>query len=253
MKFSQSAPTALPNEGKPLPALLPPFAPVAQTVVTHTIDYAYDSLYRLSAADYSNGDYFHYTYDAADNRLTETTRSSVTSYQYDLANRLASVDSVPYSYDNNGNLLSDGVNSYVYDSAREASRRGNRLISVNGTTTYSYNGLGDRLTQNGTQYTLDLNAGLTQVLDDGTNIYTYGIGRVAQADTSTEYFLGDALGSVRQLTDASGAITLAKSYAPYGEGQAHSRSPWSRLPRTLPSRGGCSKIPIRPSKVGQSH
>jgi len=36
-------------------------------------------------------------------------------------------------------------------------------------------------------------------------------------NTTTEYFLGDALGSVRQLTDASGEITLAKSYAPYGE------------------------------------
>jgi len=30
------------------------------------------------------------------------------------------------------------------------------------------------------------------------------------------YFLGDALGSVRQLTDAAGAVTLAKTYDPYG-------------------------------------
>lgn len=36
-------------------------------------------------------------------------------------------------------------------------------------------------------------------------------------NTTTEYFLGDALGSVRQLTDSSGEITLAKSYQPYGE------------------------------------
>lgn len=35
-------------------------------------------------------------------------------------------------------------------------------------------------------------------------------------NTGTEYFLGDALGSVRQLTDASGDITLAKQYDPYG-------------------------------------
>ena len=45
-------------------------------------------------------------------------------------------------------------------------------MSVNGTTTYSYNGIGDRLSQtvNGvpTNYILDLNAGLTQVLDNGT-------------------------------------------------------------------------------------
>jgi RHS repeat-associated protein len=30
------------------------------------------------------------------------------------------------------------------------------------------------------------------------------------------YFLGDALGSVRQLANASGAVTLTRSYQPYG-------------------------------------
>ena len=94
-------------------------------------------------------------------------------------------------------------------------------MSVNGTTTYSYNGLGDRLSQtvNGipTNYTLDLNTGLTQVLDDGTNSYTYGQGRISQQSGNTvEYFLSDALGSVRQLTDSSTAITFAQNYDPYG-------------------------------------
>jgi RHS repeat-associated protein len=68
-----------------------------------------------------------------------------------------------------------------------------------------------------TNYTLDLNAGLTQVLNDGTNAYVYGLGRIAQVNTVTEYFLGDALGSVRQLVNSGGTVTLAKSYAPYGE------------------------------------
>ncbi len=31
-----------------------------------------------------------------------------------------------------------------------------------------------------THYTMDLNAGLTQVLQDGTNTYLYGAGRVAR-------------------------------------------------------------------------
>ena len=52
------------------------------------------------------------------------------------------------------------------------------------TVSYSYNGLGDQLseTANGltTQYTMDLNAGLTQVLDDGTHTYLYGTGRIAK-------------------------------------------------------------------------
>jgi len=119
------------------------------------------------------------------------------------------VDGVNCTFDANGNLLSDCVNTYTYDSA-------NRLNSVNGTESYTYNGLGDRLTQNGVHYTLDLNSGLTQVLDDGTNTYVYGLGRIAQTGTTTEYFLGDALGSVRQLTNSTGTVTLAKSYDPYG-------------------------------------
>ena len=109
------------------------------------------------------------------------------------------------------------MNAYAYDSA-------NRLKSaINPSTvsSYGYNGLGDRLSQtvNGvtTNYTLDLNAGLTQVLNDGTNAYVYGLGRIAQVNATTEYFLGDALGSVRQMVNASGTITLAKGYTPYGE------------------------------------
>ncbi|MBE7436686.1 MAG: RHS repeat-associated core domain-containing protein [Anaerolineales bacterium] len=57
---------------------------------------------------------------------------------------------------------------------------------------------------------------MTQVLKDGTNSFLYGNGRISQTGSVTEYFLGDALGSVRQLTDASGEITLAKNYDPYG-------------------------------------
>ncbi len=68
-----------------------------------------------------------------------------------------------------------------------------------------------------TNYTLDLAAGLTQVLDDGTNTYLYGNGRIAQVDSTTEYFLGDALESVRQLADTTGSVTLTQSYSPYGE------------------------------------
>jgi len=132
--------------------------------------------------------------------------------QYDkYSEHLLSVDSTAYTWDNNGNLLNDGVNTYAYDSA-------NRLTAISGqqTATFYCNGLGDRLSQNGVNYTLDLNSGLTQVLSDGTNTYLYGIGRIAQVNTTTEYFLGDALGSVRQLTDAQGEITLANAYEPYG-------------------------------------
>lgn len=94
---------------------------------------------------------------------------------------------------------------------------------VQGSTTYGniYNGQGDRLRQtvNGvpTTYVLDLNAGLTQVLSDGSNTYLYGTSRIAEKQTGGwRYYAGDALGSVRQLVDNTGAVTLAKSYQPFG-------------------------------------
>ena len=97
-----------------------------------------------------------------------------------------------------------------------------------GTTTYGYDGLGNRLqmsytltgqTAVTTTFSMDIASGLSQVLDDGTNAYLYGYGRIAQVNTgslNTDYFLTDALGSVRQMTDASGAVTLAQNFDPYG-------------------------------------
>ena len=143
----------------------------------------------------------------------------VTNYEYDNANRLISVNGVAQSWDNNGNLLNDGTSTYAYDSA-------NRLTSVvsgqSSVVSFVYNGMGDRLSQtaNGvtTNYTLDLNAGLTQVLADGTNTYLYGLNRIGeQSAAGREYYLPDALGSVRQLADVSATVTLAKGYKPYGE------------------------------------
>ncbi|MCS7001096.1 MAG: RHS repeat-associated core domain-containing protein, partial [Candidatus Kapabacteria bacterium] len=182
-----------------------------------SITYSYDPLYRLRRADYSDGRYFAYTYDAVGNRLTQATLTTTTVYTYDAANRLINVNGVAYTWDANGNLLLDGVSTYTYDAA-------NRLTSVTqGTNTYTfaYNGLNDRLRQtvngNTTTYVLDLNAGLTQVLADGTNTYLYGHGRVGELQPGGwQYHLPDALGSVRQLANAGGAVTLARSYEPYG-------------------------------------
>ncbi len=158
-------------------------------LVSVTITYVYDSLYRLKEANYSDGRYFRYTYDEVGNRLTETkcvllpcASPITTTYTYDDANRIATVNGVAYTFDANGNLKDDGASQYDYDSA-------NRLTSVLNTqnsalSTFAYNGLGDRVSQtvNGqtTNYVLDLNAGLTQVLADGTNTYLYGAGRIGE-------------------------------------------------------------------------
>ena len=96
-----------------------------------------------------------------------------TSYLYDDANRLTSVNGVTYTWDDNGNLLNDGVNTYTYDSANRLKTIVNQQSSI----VNQYNGLGDRLqeTVNGstTTFTMDLNTGLTQALSDGANTYLY--------------------------------------------------------------------------------
>ena len=97
-----------------------------------------------------------------------------------LANRLTQAGNATYTWDNNGNLLSNGTNTYTYDHA-------NRLATVSGqqaAISYGYNGLGDRLQQTinsqTTDYALDINTNLPDVLTDSSNIYTYGIGDLAQ-------------------------------------------------------------------------
>jgi RHS repeat-associated protein len=214
---------ASPQKSKPnvITGRLPMTAETESQVGNWTISYTYDPLNRLTAADYSNGDYYHYTYDAVGNRLSqESSFNGVqlsTSYTYDAANRLTNAGGVDYTWDDNGNLLSDGVNTYTYDTA-------NRLTAVNGqsaTYSYAYNGLGDRLQQTvdgqTTTFTMDLNAGLTQVLSDGANTYLYGLDLVAQQNgADSEYVLGDALGSLRQLTNSAGDVTLTRSYDPFG-------------------------------------
>jgi YD repeat-containing protein len=125
------------------------------------------------------------------NRLTYSDPEETVEYEYDAANRLIRVDEVEYTWDDNGNLLDDGVNEYSYDAA-------NRLISVitpSGTTTYAYDGLGNRYQQTvnevTTTYNLDIASGLTQVLGDGTNTYIYGLQRIAQINgEGTEYSWG---------------------------------------------------------------
>ncbi len=111
------------------------------------------------------------------------------------ANRLTGVDGVTCTWDNNGNLVSDGLLRHSYDQA-------NRLRQVTqgaNTFTFAYNGLGDRLSQTvgitTTRYVLDPAAALTQVLSDGTNTYLYGNDRLAQYQAEMQYFGSDDSGS----------------------------------------------------------
>ncbi len=197
---------------------------VSSGIVTTThrvISYTYDSLYRLTEADYSTGELYQYGYDSVGNRLTYSGPDGTKTYVYDAANRLTSVNGVGYTWDDNGNLLNDGVRSYSYDHA-------NRLTSVTSgtlTTGFTYNGAGDRVAKTvggvTTDYVLDPAAGLTQVLQETTagqaTTYLYGHDLLAQYDSGTwAYHVNDGLGSVRGLADPAGQVVASYRFSPFG-------------------------------------
>jgi hypothetical protein len=96
---------------------------VGSVTVDVTIQYSYDPLYRLTGADYSDGD----SYYSVGNRLEQETRVkgliSTTEYTYDHANQLKSVSNQTiassYQYDGVENRLQqtadEVTNTYVND------------------------------------------------------------------------------------------------------------------------------------------
>jgi len=195
---------------------------LGQTVM---IDYGYDALYRLTSAIYSGGPGYSYTYDPVGNRLQQIVDGVPTGYSYDAADRLTSVGGVAYTWDANGNLLSDGARTFTYDHA-------DRLTGVSGggvNAAYTYNGDGLRVgsVTNGlsTPYTWDVSGdavagGLPQVLLEGVYAYGYGYMLLGRIDLTTQQLLvpmPDGLGSVRLLVDYDTRQILdTYRYAPFG-------------------------------------
>jgi RHS repeat-associated protein len=206
---------------------------VVQTgAVSSTTTYGYDGNNRLIDACYqltcnenpgSNDPYIHYSYDGAGNRLTEARPSGTTTYNYNNQNELLSAGSTSYSYDANGNEHTAGARSFTFNAA-------NQLVSTtsSGTTTnYTYDGDSNRLSSatsgTTTNYLWDTNNTLPQLAlerDGSGNIlrsYLYGIRRVSiTSGGNPYYYLYDALGSVVNLTSASGAAEWTYSYEPFG-------------------------------------
>ena len=84
--------------------------------------YAYDANNQLVQVQYPQGGLENYSYDAAGNRLGRSADGIQENYHYDNCNRLIQLtrmttqqETVTYSYDRQGNMLSDGRNQYTYD------------------------------------------------------------------------------------------------------------------------------------------
>ncbi|MBN1887178.1 MAG: FG-GAP repeat protein [Thermoflexales bacterium] len=240
----------------------PPLPPPPSLVADErAIDYVYDPLGRLVEANYTStplsagnsGERYEYQYDEVGRRAAMTVATSVsgslvTTYTYDDANRLqfslSAGQLTTYTWDMNGNLLSDGDKTYTYDQA-------NRLTKMDANPYFwyaRYNGDGARVEtadQLGVRgavaivpYTLDLAAPLPVVLVKGDPrwpgldtpryyMYAQGTRPLAEYNSNPDpviggegewtYYLPDGLGSVRQEVDENGQVIAARSFDPYGE------------------------------------
>lgn len=189
-----------------------------------TVSYAYDQASHVTGISYQLGANnlggLTYTYDQLGHR-TQVSGSfartalpaTVVSATYDAANQVTNWNGTPVSYDANGNVLSDGVNTLSWDAR-------NQLSSANGTS-LSYDAFGRRI-QNlqGTSFVYDgLNP--VQELSGGTvtaNLLAGGIDEIfSRTDSSGALTqLKDALGNTVALADVSGAISAAYTYDPFG-------------------------------------
>lgn len=173
-----------------------------------------------------------YGYDRAGRRVKQTGSwansllpAAVAGNAFDDNHRQTQYQGQTLSYDRNGNLLSDGNRTYVWNGRDQlvAIQQGGQTVA-----SFDYDPLGRRIgkTENGqsVQYLYD---GLNAVQETrGTRIsgVLTGLGideRFARADVSGRtYLLTDALGSSKALTDANGAVVQRYDYTPYGQTQA---------------------------------
>jgi RHS repeat-associated protein len=202
-----------------------------------TVEYAYDAKSRLTVEIYKDAGgnvrrQLGYTYDAVGNRLavTDSLTNSTVNYTYNGNDQMTSDGAHTFAYDANGNTISKTISTsttrYAYD-ARE------RLTQVtqpdNSTLTYGYDANGNRVRAvdaggNVTNYVVDSTSRTPQVLveTDGSGrvvaSYTYGLELISQRREGVDsFYLHDALGSTRALTDGSGAVTDSYSYDAFGE------------------------------------
>jgi len=144
---------------------------------------------------------------------------------YDAANEQIQFNTATLTYDANGNLTSDGTNTYTWDAL-------NQVESISGpglTASFEYDALGRRISR-------AINVVTTQFLYDGNDIVAE-IGGAAVGATYLRslnidemfgilrqdgaYFsIYDGIGSTLALTDQSGTPVVQYTYDPFGNTQS---------------------------------
>lgn len=235
-------------------AMQPVAMPVSTT--TYATSYAYDALNRVTGATWTPAPTstspaagslvtFAHTYNKTNQRIAQEVSDSgwlsypagtaPTAYTANPLNQYTAVGAVTPTYDDNGNLTSDGIYAMGYDVE-------NRLVSASGvgnTAAYAYDAQGRRKsrTVNGTTTISVTDADNREVLeyDGGTGAvlrwYAYGLGPNAvlnqmNVPTNTRaILLPDLLGSIIGSFDSTSGALTKFGYQPYG-GSAAAATPF---------------------------
>lgn len=237
---------------------------------TETFNYN-DPLYRLKSATLTGTNVtagaLTLSYDDVGNISSKTqpgTGGDVGSYTYDPTHpmQLSYVTSTGgvqrnFTYDNsngnpgNGNLVSDGINTYTWD----ADNRPSQISNGTTTTNFAYTPDGARYqevtTQGGVTNTLTEVNALFQVTTDGTTTWYQEMisaggaaiaARTLRQDGQlfTRYMIRDHLGSSSLLTDESGNLTCETAYDAFGNQRDPNTggSPLSSSCNSLPQGSG---------------
>jgi len=219
-------------------------------------EYSYDELSRISSLTYLNGSsmtvsysdasytkiqdfqfaseavQFSYAYDSVGNLSSLTTSNSsfdyfppteeLKTYTSNNLNQYSQVNAQSFTYDGNGNLTTDGLNTYTFNVI-------NKLVSATTaqhTVTFEYDALGKRLakTVDGTrtEYVYDGPQCIAEYDQSGSIVRRYIYGPlfdcpiVMQTGGSTYFYHQDRNGSVIALSNAAGERVETFTYSAFG-------------------------------------
>jgi RHS repeat-associated protein len=209
----------------------------AGVITTESMRHTYDNADRLTktcfttAATCTAANQSTWSYDKVGNRLTEKVGSAaVSTYTYDVADQLTAIagpGAMSFTYNANGDQLTAGPDVFAYNTARQTTSA--TVGGVQTTFTYLGDGTRHRRTTAGVVTTeeYDSMGGLGQVVSEsspaGGRNYIYAPGGMLLGTTSNSVYgamLTDGLGSVTNITTASGAVGATYRYNPYGTTRA---------------------------------
>ncbi len=208
---------------------------ITMATLDGTWTYAYDGTGQLIRAVFASLDTdvipnqdLQYFYDAAGNRTKTILNGVETLYTTNNLNQYTSVGGVAHTYDADGNLTFDGVNTYAYDQQSRLVR----MSGPEGVIEYEYNAFGHVVAaiQDGqrTEQLVDP-IGLPTIVSEysvsGAAIAKslFGVGLVSRITSSASYYLDfDAVSSTVGLSGPTGEYEGSYTYLPFGALVSHS-------------------------------